>query len=132
MSPAAPKLGRSVQSVSEERWGHVLVAALGLKGDVRLGHGTTAGIVGLAASAVVRALVGEMWFVYPIDSWSQRCWPRCCVYSLLLVRCLHCLPLLEEPRLLQEPRAHLVVRTFASGLLHGYLRCHRSEVVQGT
>lgn len=58
MSPAAPKLGRSVQSFSEEQRGQVLVTALGLKGDVRLGHGTAAG-VGLAAFAVVGTLLFE-------------------------------------------------------------------------
>lgn len=59
MSPAAPKLGRSVQSVSEEQRGQVLVAAQGLKGDTWPGHGSAAGIVGLAASAVVGTLLFE-------------------------------------------------------------------------
>ena len=56
MSPAAPKLGRSVQSFLEEQRGQVLVTAFGLKGGAWLGHGTAAGVAGLAAFAVVRTL----------------------------------------------------------------------------
>lgn len=56
MSPAAPKLGRSLQSFSEELQGQVLVAALGLKGGAQVGHGTAVDIVGLAAFAVVGIL----------------------------------------------------------------------------
>lgn len=56
MSPAAPKLGRSLQSFSEELQGQVLVATLELKGDAGLGHGTAVGIVGLAAFAAVGTL----------------------------------------------------------------------------
>lgn len=56
MSRAAPKLGRSLQSFSEELQGQVLVVTLGLKGDAQLGHGTAVGIVGLAAFAVLGTL----------------------------------------------------------------------------
>lgn len=56
MSPAAPKLGRSLQSFLEELQGQVLVAALGLKGGAQVGHGTAVDIVGLAAFAVVGIL----------------------------------------------------------------------------